>query len=83
LVTPVATLVVVGLVPWVWTAPVGKSGSFTLINETVEPVGTSTDQSPLASVSTIISLPKEVVTVTSTFGIFGSPISWAELPLVS
>jgi len=47
------TIVVVGLVPSVWITLVRsakKSGSFTSISETTLPIGTSTDQFPLASV---------------------------------
>jgi len=45
--------VLVGSVPSVWIAPVGKSGSASLILETAEPTGTFAVQFPWLSVITV------------------------------
>ena len=78
------TRLVLGLVPSVWVAPVGKSGSFTLIRTVALPrARLLTSQSPFTSVETVCGFPVKGETVTSTFDIFNSPASCKPFPLRS
>ena len=80
----IKTFAVLGFVPSVCIAPVGKSGSFIFINTEAEPTDKSfTNQLPLLSVLTTLMTPELEVISTSTLDISDSEVSWVPLPLRS